>query len=136
MKLQLEESNLQVECSGFEISQNHSLIQEQVNKLLKKGVVVEFEHEAVEYISPIFLREKTGGIQKPIFNLKILNKYLEYKHFKMQTFQTVLTLIKPNLKDVYCSVKTDGNDTRFLKFLCNSKLLKFVDLSKGFSPGP
>ena len=54
----------------------------------------------------------------------------------MQTFQTVLTLIEPNLKDVYCSVKTDGNDTRFLKFLCNSKLLKFVDLSKGFSPGP
>ena len=51
----------------------------------------------------------------------------------MQTLQTILTLIQPNcymatinLKDAYYSVKIDGNDTCFLKFLCNSKLLKFL----------
>ena len=40
-----------------------------------------------------------------------------------------------DLKDAYYSVKTDGEDTRFLKFLCSSKLLKFVVLPNGFSPG-
>ena len=142
MKLEFEESPLQGECSGFEIPKNQSLIQEEVNKLLKKDIVVECEHKAVEYISPIFLREKTDGTQRLILNLKKLNKYLEYKHFKMQTLQPILTLIQPNcyvatieLKDAYYSVNIDGDDTCFLKFLCNSKLLKFVVLPNGLSPG-
>ena len=41
-----------------------------------------------------------------------------------------------DLKDAYYSVKIDGNDTCFLKFLCSSKLLKFVVLPNGLSPGP
>ena len=85
MKLEFEESPLQGDCSGFEIPKNQSLIQEEVNKLLKKSVVVECEDEPVEYISPIFLREKTDGTQRLILNLKNLNKPLEYKHSKMQT---------------------------------------------------
>ena len=83
IKLEFEESPLQGECSGFEITNNQPTIQDEVNKLLEKGVVVECEHEPVEYISPIFLREKTDGTQRLILNLKHLNKYLEYKHFKM-----------------------------------------------------
>ena len=70
MKLEFEESPLQGECSGFEITKNQPTIQDEVNKLLEKGVVAECEHEAVEYISPIFLREKTDGTQRLIFNLK------------------------------------------------------------------
>ena len=89
MKLGFEESRLQVVCSGFEVSKNQ-LIQENVNKLLKKGVAVDCEHEAIEHISPIFLREKTDGTQRLILNLKSLNKYVGYKHFKMQTPQTGL----------------------------------------------
>ena len=119
------------------------MIQEEVNKLLKKGVVVECEHKPVEYISPIFLKKKTNGAQRLILNLKKLNKHLEYKHFKMQTIQTILTLIQPNcymatidLKDAYYSVKIDGDDTCFLEFLCNSKLLEFVVSPKSLSPGP
>ena len=91
MKPEFEESLLQGECSGFEIPKNQPLIQEEVNKLLKRGVAVECEHEPVEHISPIFLREKTDGTQRIILNLKNLNKYLEYKHFKMQTLQTIVT---------------------------------------------
>ena len=143
MKLEFEESPLQGQCSGFEIPENQPLIQEEVNKLLKKGVVVECDHEPVEYISPIFLKEKTDGTQRLILNLKKLNKHLEYKQFKMQTLQTILTLIQPNcymatidLKDAYYSVKSDGGDTCFLKFLCNSKLLKFVVLANGLSQSP
>ena len=143
MKLEFGESPLQGQCSGFEIPENQPLIQEEVNKLLKKGVVVECEHEPVEYISPIFLKEKTNGTQRLILNMKKLNKHLEYKHFKMQTLQTILNLIQPNcymatidLKDAYYSVNTDGDDTCFLKFLCNSKLLKFVVLPNGLPPGP
>ena len=61
----------------------------------------------------------------------------------MQTLQTTLTLIQPNfymatidLKYAYYSVKIDYDDTCFLKFLCNSKILKFLFLPNDFSPGP
>ena len=37
------------------------MIPDKVDKLLEEGVVVESEHEPVEYISSIFLREKTNG---------------------------------------------------------------------------
>ena len=57
MKLEFEESPLQISCSGFEIYKNQLLIQEEVNILLKKGVVVECGHEAVEDILPVFLRQ-------------------------------------------------------------------------------
>ena len=60
MKLELEESPLQVKCSWFEIPKNQPLVQEEVNKLHKKGVAVECEHEAGEYFSPIFLRERAN----------------------------------------------------------------------------
>ena len=120
MKLKFQESPLQVTFSEFEISQNQPLIREKVNKLLKKEVLVECEHD----------REKTDGIQRLVLNLKILNKYLEYKHFKMQTLQTMLTFIQPNcymtatdLKDAYYPVNIDGDDTLSLKFLFSSKLL-------------
>ena len=80
MKLEFDESLLQVRCPGYEIPKNQALIQEDVNKRLKKWVVAVFEHEAIEYISPIFFREKTDGTLK----LKSLYKYLEDKYFKFK----------------------------------------------------
>ena len=80
-------SLLQAECSEFEIPKNQPLIQEEVNKLLKKAVAAECEHKPVEYISSIFLREKTDGTQRLIVNLKNLDKHwnkitLKCKHFR------------------------------------------------------
>ena len=56
MKLEFERSPFHAEWSGFEIPKNQSLLQEEVNKLLKKGVTLECENKALDYISPIFLR--------------------------------------------------------------------------------
>ena len=52
MKLEFEEIPLQEECSGFEIPKNQPTIQDDVNKLLEKGVVVKCENKPVEYIHP------------------------------------------------------------------------------------
>ena len=85
MKLEFEENLLQGKCSRFEIPKSQPMIQDEVNKLLEKDVVVECEHEPVEYISPIFLMGKYRWSPRIILDLKNLNKYLKYKHFKMQT---------------------------------------------------
>ena len=143
MRLEFEDSPLHYSV-GYEIPAAHkSLLKVEVKKLLKKRAVVPCEHEQGEFISSIFLRDKNDGSHRLILNLKGLNKYLEYKHFKMQIFQSVLSLIKPDcfmatidLKDAHYSVKIDELATKYLKFLLNSKLLKFVVLPNGLFPGP
>ena len=142
MRLEFEDSPLHY-LVGYEIPAGRkSLLKVEVKKLLKNRAVVPCEHEQGEFISPIFLRDKNDGSHRLILNLKGLNKYLEYKHFKMQTFQSVLSLRQPDclmvtidLKDAYYSAKIDELDTKYLKFLLNSRLLKFVDLPNCLSIG-
>lgn len=57
----------------------------EIKKLLEKGVIVPTVHEPGEYISPIFSRAKRDGSSRLILNLKSLNKYVEYHHFKMDS---------------------------------------------------
>ena len=80
----------------------------EINKLVGKGVIEYTEHEKGECISPIFFRSKSDGTRRLILNLKILNEFLEYNHFKMETIHSVADLIQPHcymttidLKDAY-----------------------------------
>ena len=63
IKLEFEENPLHFGCLGFKIPKNQILVRlnKGLNKLLKKGVAVECENKAVEYISSIFLNEKISG---------------------------------------------------------------------------
>ena len=63
--------------------QNSIQIMLEVNKLLKKGIVIYTAHEETEFIFPIFLRSKTDRTNWVILNLKNLNQTLEYSHLKM-----------------------------------------------------
>ena len=115
----------------------------EINKLVGKGVIKYTEHEKGEFISPIFFRSKSDGTRRLILNLKILNEFLEYNHFKMETIHSVADLIQPHcymttidLKDAYYSVKISEEDSKYLKFYVGKNLLKFVVLPNGLSSGP
>ena len=115
----------------------------EINKLVGKGVIEYTEHEKGECISPIFFRSKSDGTRRLILNLKILNEFLEYNHFKMETIHSVADLIQPHcymttidLKDAYYSVKISEEDSKYLKFYVGKNLLKFVVLPNGLSSGP
>ena len=97
----------------------------EVNKLLKKGIVINTAYEDGEFIPPIFLRWETDGTIRVILNLKNLNQTLEYNHFKMETIHSVSHLIQKNyymlkidLKDAYYSVKILEEHTKYLNFFC------------------
>ena len=83
---------------------------------------------------PLFLRSQSlyllystvpkpdGGIRL-ILNLKELNTYVKYFHFKMETVKTVLQNITEgcfmtcfDLKDAYFSVKIHDDYQKYLKF--------------------
>ena len=120
-----------------------TVLKDEINKLLKKGVITLSSHEENEYISPIFLVPKEDNAFRMILNLKRLNEYIPYLHFKMDTFDKVLTLIRPNcfmctvdIKDAYYSVAIHEPDQKYLKFKFQNNLYKFVCLPNGLSTGP
>ena len=80
-------------------------------------------NEPPKFIGHLFLRQKPDGSQRTIFNLKPLNLYVPYRHFKMENLEVVKTLIQPadwlaklDLKDAYLSVPINQHDQKFLTF--------------------
>jgi hypothetical protein len=118
-------------------------LESEIQTLLAKKVIKEVCPELGEFISPIFTRDKKDGGCRLILNLKNLNLDVPYKHFKMETVSSILTLVRPgwymakiDLKDAYYSVKILPADQKLLKFRHNGELYKFVCLPNGYSEGP
>ena len=123
--------------------EDESAVDLEIKKLLAKGVIKKCEHETGEYISPIFIRQKLDGSCRLILNLKNLNEDMPYIHFKMETLQSVLSLITPgcylvslDLKDAYYSVPIHPDHIKFLTFIWKNKLHKFLVLPNGLCCGP
>ena len=68
------------------------IIDTEISDLLSKGVITESVHERDEFISTIFLRPKKDGTHRMILNLKSLNQYVTYYHFKMDTIHTAVEI--------------------------------------------
>ena len=71
-------------------------------------------------ISPIFVRPKKDGSHRVIFNLKKLNEAVSYHHFKMDTLETGIRLMRPgcymnsiDLKDAYYSIPIASEHQKF-----------------------
>ena len=73
-----------------------SIINVEINKLLK-GVITKCQKEQAGFISTVFKRKKKDGTFRTILNLKYLQEFVEYKHFKMESLEDVFKITK---KDV------------------------------------
>ena len=76
-------------------------------------------------------------------NLKQLNEHVAYHHFKMDTIQTALKLIRPachmasiDLKDAYYSVPVADEDRKLLKFQWGDRYFQFTCLPNGLACAP
>ena len=70
------------------------IIAAEIKKLLEKGVIKEATHSTKEYIPTVFTRPKKDGSHRLILNLKNLNQFVTYQHFKMESLQSAVQLIK------------------------------------------
>ena len=59
-------------------------ITQEVRKHLNKGVIVEYSRETGGFVSTIFTRQKNDDTFRTILNLKYLNEFVQYQHFKME----------------------------------------------------
>ena len=75
-----------------------------------------------------------------ILNLKKLNKYIDSKHFKIESLQNILQMVKSgvwmasvDLKDAYYSVPINKEYQKYLKFPWKYPL-KFIVMPNGYGP--
>ena len=119
------------------------IIDKQIEKFLQTGVIETTTHCEGEYISNIFIRPKKDGSYRLILNLKNLNQFVQYHHFKMENLKSAITLMSPNcymasidLKDAYYSVSIDTNHRKYLRFIWKNQLFQFTCLPNGLSSAP
>ncbi|MES9883156.1 MAG: reverse transcriptase domain-containing protein [Sedimenticola sp.] len=134
--------NTRIPPCYFSATENF-VIDNEIQTLLNMGVIIEVNHEPDEYLSPIFIVPKRNGEYRMILNLKQLNEYIVYHHFKMDTFESSLKLIKHNcwmssidLRHAYYSVPMLSDQQNKLRFVKSGKVYQYVCLPNGISCAP
>ena len=116
---------------------------EEISSMLKSNIIRETSHEPGEFLSPIFPVPKHEDKIRIILNLKKLNKFVEYHHFKMDNIKVVLANVTENclmasldLKHAYHSLKIDDEYQKYLKFEWNGTLYQYTCYPNGLGPCP
>lgn len=115
----------------------------EITKLQEKNAVMPVVETSPQFVGSLFVRPKKDGGVRPIFNLKPLNAFVTYQHFKMEGWHTALDMIQPNvfmakldLKDAYLTVPMHRSVQRFLRFLWQGTLYQFLVCPFGLASAP
>lgn len=126
----------------FNREQKDSLNQE-IQKLLKKGAIQSVHQEQTQFLSYMFLVSKKDGKNRPVINLKKLNNFITHEHFKTEGLYMVRDLLKRgewmckiDLKDAYLTTNIYEEDRKYLKFLWDDKIYQFTCLPFGLASAP
>jgi hypothetical protein len=117
------------------------IIESEISALLEKRAIEETQE--IGFISSIFTIPKKSGGFRPVINLKVLNNFIVYNHFKMEGLLTVKSIIqakdwlaKIDLTDAYLTVPMHQSHHRFLQFTWKGKIYQFTCLPFGLSSAP
>ena len=115
----------------------------EVSELIVKRAIFNIPESSGKFFSSLFLVPKKTGGYRPIINLKKLNSYIRFEHFKMEGMDSVRHLIrqgdwmvKLDLKDAYLSVPICLEHQPFLCFRWRGICYQFTCLAFGLSPAP
>ena len=120
-----------------------NLIRQEVQGMLRKGAIHKVAHHPKQFLSHLFLVDKKDGGKRPVINLKQLNSYIPYQHFKMEGLHLLKELLQSNdylckldLKDAYFCIPMSQKSRRFLRFLWEGNLYEFLCMCFGLGPAP
>ena len=115
----------------------------EVEKLLEKGAVIKVLPEKDQFVSSLFLVPKKDGSLRPVINLRKLNEFVKYQHFKQEHLSYALDLIQKNdyltsidLTDAYFSISIHQEYRKYLRFSWNGVLYEFKVLCFGLASAP
>ena len=118
-------------------------IRQEIETMKRKGDLEETLYENGQILSNLFLKEKKDGSLRPILNLRGLNEFIPYEHFKMEGLKDVKNLMKTNdwlikidLKDAYFSLPLNPKSRKYVRFHWEKKIYQFICLCFGLGPAP
>ena len=118
-------------------------INKEIKRLIAIGCIKEVKRTESLFLSNIFTVLKKNGDLRLVINLKDLNQFLAFHHFKMESFQTVKDLIQEvdwminlDLKEAYHSVPVTPDHQIYLAFLWDGKCYVYCVLPFGLGPAP
>ena len=84
------------------------IVSQEVKEMLERGAIREAIHCKNQFVSHLLLVSKKDGGKRPVINLKDLNTFIPYKHFKMEGLHLLKEILeqcdypyKLDLKDAY-----------------------------------
>ena len=115
----------------------------EVQELLRKGAITPAQVSEDQFVSNIFLRPKRDKRFHLILNLKKLNQFIPYSHFKMEGLKQLKDLLRQNdlivkidLKDAYFSIPLHPATQKYVRFQWKGNLHHFLYLCFGLRPAP
>ena len=132
------------EPEPYHLNQNsQKLLDQKIYSFLEKGIVEFAEPEEGQFISNHFVKLKSDGDARVLFDLSDFNDFVPDEHFKMEDAETVKTMILPDSymasldwKDAYYSVKIHPSHRKYLRFYWNGKLMQYTCLPQGLKCAP
>ena len=120
-----------------------SICDEEVTNLLAKGAVSKVPNDSEGFICSLFVIPKKSGGFRPIINLKPLNQFIWFEHFKMEGIHTVKEIVRSDdwmvrldLRDAYLTVPIATEYQHYLQFMWRGTRYQFRCLPFGLGPAP
>ena len=119
------------------------LLDQEVQDMLRKGAIVVSDPKEDQFLSSLFLVKKKDGGNRPVVNLKDLNRNIPYRHFKMEGLFLLKEMLLPgdkmckiDLKDAYFAIPLSVKSRKYVRFQWKGLLYEFCCLCFGLSPAP
>ena len=111
---------------------------------MDQGIIELSQFNEGDYLSNLFARpKKTPGDIRLILNLKHLNLFVPTVHFKMESLDIALQLLRPNmfmasidLTNSFYHLLVKPRYRKFLKFVSLGQTFQFTSLPMGFKDSP
>ena len=116
-------------------------INSEIKEMLRNGAIQQVKSGPEELLSNLFLVNKKDRGQRPVINLKFLNSFIPYQHFKMEGMHLIKDLlqehdflIKIDLKDAYFGIPLNKSPRKYIRFHWEGNLYEFFCLCFGLGP--
>ena len=119
------------------------LVDQEIEKMLEKQAIKSVQPSKDQFLSTLFLVTKKDGGYRPVVNLKNLNWYIPYEHFKMEGLFLLKEILQKNdymckidLKDAYFAVPLHSSSQKHIRLKWKGNVYQFLCLCFGLSSAP
>ena len=111
--------------------------------LIAKGAVGLAPLPTPGFSSRLFVVWKPSGSWRPVIDMSLFNRFMDFSHFRLETIQSVLMSVRQgdwvasvDLREAFLQVPVHPQSRRFLRFVAHGRTYQFQALCFGLSTAP